>query len=214
MLTLGGTNTYQRRNDLDALRTFAMLLGIVLHAGLSFANVPWVVQDIRKNDEFGIVFAAIHGFRMPLFFVMSGFFTAMLWKKFGLKKFLKHRIRRILFPLLLGLITVIPLQNWIISLALEKTFKYKREIGVTINPESNIWIDAKLGNLNEIDRHLTKGVDINALDRKLGMTPLCWAVSSGQIEAVQFMIQKNAEVDKKNSDGGTPLHCAGRLFLA
>ena len=47
MLTLGGTNTYQRRNDLDALRTFAMLLGIVLHAGLSFANVPWVVQDIQ-----------------------------------------------------------------------------------------------------------------------------------------------------------------------
>ena len=60
MLTLGGTNTYQRRNDLDALRTFAMLLGIVLHAGLSFANVPWVVQDIRKNDEFGIVFAAYY----------------------------------------------------------------------------------------------------------------------------------------------------------
>ena len=217
MPTLGETNTYQRRNDLDALRTFSMLLGIVLHAGLSFANIPWVVQDIQRNDAFGIVFAAIHGFRMPLFFVMSGFFTAMLWKKFGLKKLLKHRIRRILFPLLLGLVTVIPLQNWIISLALEKTFKYKREIGATINPESNIWIDAKLGDLNEIDRHLTKGVDINALDRKLGMTPLCWAVSSGQIEAVQFMIQKNAEVDKKNSDGGTPLHCAaifGRVQLA
>ena len=129
MLTLGGTNTYQRRNDLDALRTFAMLLGIVLHAGLSFANVPWVVQDIQQNDAFGILFAAIHGFRMPLFFVMSGFFTAMLWKKFGLKKLLKHRIRRILVPLLLGLITVIPLQNWIIGLALEKSkpsFKNKK----------------------------------------------------------------------------------------
>ena len=216
MLTLGGTNTYQRRNDLDALRTFAMLLGIVLHAGLSFANVPWVVQDIQQNDAFGILFAAIHGFRMPLFFVMSGFFTAMLWKKFGLKKLLKHRIRRILVPLLLGLITVIPLQNWIIGLALEKTFKHKREMGANRNPESNIWIDAKLGNLNGIDRRLTKGIDINALDRKLGITPLCWASSSGQIEAVQFMIQKNAEVNRKNSDGGTPLHCAaifGRIQL-
>ena len=216
MLTLGETNAYQRRNDLDALRTFAMLLGIVLHAGLSFANVPWVVQDIQRNDVFSILFAAIHGFRMPLFFVMSGFFTATLWKKFGLKKLVKHRIRRILVPLLLGLITVIPLQNWIIGLALEKSFKNKREIGATSNTESNIWIDAKLGNLNGIDRHLTKGVDINALDRRLGITPLCLASSSGEIEAVQFMIQKNAEVNRKNSDGGTPLHCAaifGRIQL-
>ena len=32
--------SYPRRYDLDALRTTAMLLGIVLHAGLSFTPFP------------------------------------------------------------------------------------------------------------------------------------------------------------------------------
>ena len=38
-------SSYLRRYDLDALRATAMLLGIVLHAGLSFTPFPWAVQD-------------------------------------------------------------------------------------------------------------------------------------------------------------------------
>ena len=38
-------SSYPRRYDLDALRATAMLLGIVLHAGLSFTPFPWAVQD-------------------------------------------------------------------------------------------------------------------------------------------------------------------------
>ena len=73
-------SSYPRRYDLDALRATAMLLGIVLHAGLSFTPFPWAVQDTQQSDFFGLLFAAIHGFRMPVFFVLSGFFTAMLWR--------------------------------------------------------------------------------------------------------------------------------------
>ena len=63
-----------RRYDLDALRAAAMLLGILLHAGLSFAPLfPWPVQDERQSGIYGLLFAAIHGFRMPVFFVLSGF---------------------------------------------------------------------------------------------------------------------------------------------
>ena len=69
---------FARRSDLDALRAVAMLLGIVLHASLSFFPSFWIVTDRRQDPAFGIVFSAIHGFRMPLFFVMSGFFSAML----------------------------------------------------------------------------------------------------------------------------------------
>ena len=36
-------NILSRRYDLDALRATAMLLGIVLHAGLSFTPFPWPV---------------------------------------------------------------------------------------------------------------------------------------------------------------------------
>jgi hypothetical protein len=58
-----------RRHDLDALRAFAMLLGIGLHSALSFFQVPWPVQDIHQHKFFGIFMQAVHGFRMPLFFL-------------------------------------------------------------------------------------------------------------------------------------------------
>jgi fucose 4-O-acetylase-like acetyltransferase len=80
-LPVSGSLTIPRRADLDAVRAFAMLLGIALHAGLSFATIPWIVQDSRQNEWFNLFFEAIHGFRMPLFFLVSGFFTAMIWRR-------------------------------------------------------------------------------------------------------------------------------------
>src|SRR5262245_47305087 len=97
-----------RRHDLDALRALAMLLGIALHAGLSLTPFPWVVQDTRQTEWLGLFFAAVHGFRMPLFFLVSGFFTAMLWKRRGIAALLKQRTRRIFLPCMLGLVTIVP----------------------------------------------------------------------------------------------------------
>ena len=80
-----------------------MLLGIVLHASLSFFPSFWIVTDRRQSPGFGIVFSAIHGFRMPLFFVMSGFFSAMLLRRRGRGSLVKHRFLRVFLPLLLGM---------------------------------------------------------------------------------------------------------------
>ena len=44
-----------------------MLLGIVLHAALSFAPIPWAVKDSQQSDFYYVLFAGIHGFRMPLY---------------------------------------------------------------------------------------------------------------------------------------------------
>ena len=50
-----------RRHDLDALRGFAILLGIVLHASVSFIpDFPWLVEDEQQSDGFYFLFAAIH----------------------------------------------------------------------------------------------------------------------------------------------------------
>ena len=40
---------------------------------------------------------------MQLFFLISGFFTAMLWRKQGLRKLFKHRAKRILVPLIIAM---------------------------------------------------------------------------------------------------------------
>jgi peptidoglycan/LPS O-acetylase OafA/YrhL len=114
----GSSLSDPRRHDLDALRAMAMLLGIALHAALAFVPIGWIVQDNQQHEAFGLLTAAIHGFRMPLFFMMSGFFTAMLWRKRGLHALLQHRFRRIFLPLLLGVLTIVPLMNLLYGLPL------------------------------------------------------------------------------------------------
>ena len=111
--------TQQRRHDLDALRASAMLLGITYHVALSFAaGFPWLVQDRRQGEGYLLFEYVAHGFRLPLFFLISGFFTAMLWRRRGVKALIAHRFRRILLPCLLGLITVVPVMFVVVGLAL------------------------------------------------------------------------------------------------
>ncbi len=206
-------NSYPRRYDLDALRAAAMLLGIALHAGLSFTPFPWPVQDERQSDFFGLLFAAIHGFRMPVFFVLSGFFTAMLWRGRGLKPVLSHRLRRVLLPFLLGLVTIVPAVNWISGWAIASAF----EANAAKAAEDTIWDAAKNGDLAAIERHLQDEADINGIDLASGQTPLVWAALVGQLEAVNWLLQNGAAVNGRTKDGGTPLHAAaflGRVQVA
>ena len=44
-------NSSTRRHDLDALRAIAMLLGIVLHAALSFAPIPVVGSGFTAKRD-------------------------------------------------------------------------------------------------------------------------------------------------------------------
>src|SRR3954447_16976070 len=108
----------ERRSDLDALRAGAMLLGIVLHASMSFFPSFWMVADRRQDPGFGILFSAIHGFRMPLFFVMCGFFSAMLLHRRGRGSLAKHRFQRVFLPLVVGMFTIVPLTVGMSTLAI------------------------------------------------------------------------------------------------
>ncbi len=116
----GSKSNVVRIHDLDALRGFAMLLGIFLHAAIFLIpGDSWPVQDPWANtvpanrNFYGVVMFGIHGFRMPLFFLLSGFFTAVLWTQRGLRRLLDHRMKRIGLPLALGTITVIPVTQWV-----------------------------------------------------------------------------------------------------
>lgn len=90
-----------------------MLLGIVLHAFLFLIPDAWPIQHPDPpGDLYWIALNAIHGFRMPVFFLLSGFFTAMLWERRGLRQLALHRGKRIALPLALCCVTVIPVNSW------------------------------------------------------------------------------------------------------
>jgi peptidoglycan/LPS O-acetylase OafA/YrhL len=90
-----------------------MMLGIVLHAAwLYMASPPPtmpIITDRNNSLVFDVIFAFIHSFRMPTFFVLAGFFTALLVEKRGIAGAFKDRARRVLAPLAAGIVTILPL---------------------------------------------------------------------------------------------------------
>ena len=105
-------STAKRYHDLDALRAFAMLLGILLHGLLSFIGLDfWPAQDVNQSEYYFLPFMFIHGFRMSLFFFVSGFFTMMMWQKRGTAWLLVHRFKRIVLPFFVFGFLIFPMLN-------------------------------------------------------------------------------------------------------
>ncbi|MFN8080114.1 MAG: acyltransferase family protein [Kineosporiaceae bacterium] len=106
-----------RFHDLDALRAFAMLSGIALHAAVPF--IPYWHEGDTGAGFLGGLFLVLHGFRMPLFFILSGFFTTMLWRSRGTRELLRHRMRRVALPFGLAILTILPAVGWTLATGLE-----------------------------------------------------------------------------------------------
>jgi glucan biosynthesis protein C len=90
-----------------------MLLGLVLHSATSFTATPleqaWPYQDRSTSALFDLIVFFIHLFRMPVFFVVAGFFAAMLYYRDGAGAFAANRARRVLLPLILFWVPIFPL---------------------------------------------------------------------------------------------------------
>jgi glucan biosynthesis protein C len=100
-----GSATPERLHALDAVRGFALLLGIVFHATLSFLPAPtriWIIQDSHPSMTLAVLFFAIHVFRMTTFFLVAGFFAHMSFHRRSAWGFVKDRLQRIAVPLLVG----------------------------------------------------------------------------------------------------------------
>ncbi|MFC3093847.1 hypothetical protein DRW07_10235 [Alteromonas sediminis] len=105
-------STSPKRIDyLDASRAFALILGIVFHASLSFIPVfiGWAVMDVSTSWITAIFATISHSFRLELFFLIAGFFSHMTFHRDGSKRFLKSRVIRIAIPLIIGWFILRPL---------------------------------------------------------------------------------------------------------
>lgn len=90
----------ERFHALDALRAGALLLGVAMHASMSFWPVPfWPIPDTHTSQSLFTFFLGSHIFRMSLFFMIAGFFAHMMLHKRGPGGFVKDRLKRIALPL-------------------------------------------------------------------------------------------------------------------
>ena len=100
-----------RLDYLDAVRSFALILGIIFHASLSFMPIfiGWAVMDISTSDFVSIFIMINHSFRMELFFLIAGFFSHMKFHQQGVRDFITSRFVKILIPFVIGWFLLRPL---------------------------------------------------------------------------------------------------------
>jgi fucose 4-O-acetylase-like acetyltransferase len=95
----------ERFHSFDALRASALLLGIVLHATMSFLvgfrELRFPIADVSQSLTLEVFFFVVHMFRMMLFFLVAGFFARLLMQRLGTGGFTKNRLRRVGLPLLI-----------------------------------------------------------------------------------------------------------------
>ena len=87
-----------RFHSLDFLRAFALLMGVLLHVLMLFLE-PFDGSEPRLGAS--IVFIWIHTWRMPLFMLLAGFFTALSLSKRNTGNYAFNRLIRLGVPLLL-----------------------------------------------------------------------------------------------------------------
>ncbi len=89
----------ERFHALDALRAFVLLLGVVYHAALSFVlpqDGTWAVGVAEPSVPLWWFIYYAHSFRMEAFFLLAGFFAALVVQRRGAAAFLRDRAQRIL----------------------------------------------------------------------------------------------------------------------
>jgi len=95
----------QREYFLDSIRAWLMLLGIPFHISLIYSSHVWHVNSAESSWWLTLFNDFIHSFRMQVFFVISGYFSYMLFLRYPLKRWWKVRVERVGIPML----TAIPL---------------------------------------------------------------------------------------------------------
>ena len=198
-----------------------MLLGLVLHGILSFSGVPiWPAMDVRSEPEVILpMIGWIHGFRMQLFFLVSGFFTAMMWRKRGGRALVKQRLLRIGIPLVAGSFVLVPtmmvLGAWGGDVIAERAEMRPEESKARPKVEEGDrnaerksdkglqWL-VLTGNQTLVKVTLNRGGDVNGKDDS-GTPLLTLAALADDGEMIELLIERGADIEGRGADGGTAL---------
>ncbi len=102
----------ERIHSLDSLRAVMMLLGIVLHSTEPYSlgeDAFWPKDPGATHGSLNYIFGIIHIFRMPIFFMVAGFFASLLFYERGPRLMAKNRISRVVLPFAVFLLILHPI---------------------------------------------------------------------------------------------------------
>lgn len=130
---------------LEYLRVFATFLVVVLHAAIAYLvwkmpGLAWPVHDTHPSVIVDVIFWAVQGFIMPVFFLMSGIAAALLLEKKSPKEFIDHRRKRLFYPLLFGIVVILPLDlyTWVLGWVSEGRYSFRKLQSLKVSPEDGV----------------------------------------------------------------------------
>jgi hypothetical protein len=114
---------HERRTDLDWIRV-AVFAGLILyHVGLVYAPwSPYYMKSAYSHEAVEVLLLLTHPWRMSLLFLISGASTRFMFERRTPGRLGAERSVRLLPPLLLGFVLLIPLQHYFTML---KTTPYR-----------------------------------------------------------------------------------------
>ncbi|MHA7056542.1 acyltransferase family protein [Aquimarina sp. M1] len=132
-----------RRYDLDWLRVIVFGLLIFYHVGMFFVPWGWHIKNniIYNWIQWPMLF--LNQWRLPILFVISGMGTFYALSYRNLWQFNIERVKRLLIPLLFGMLVIVPPQIYFERLATDQFsgsyFSFlTTEAFIGIYPEGNI----------------------------------------------------------------------------
>jgi ankyrin repeat protein len=90
---------------------------------------------------------------------------------------------------------------------IETTISEQAEVSIK-EPENNIWVSAKKGDIESIRQHIAFGTDLNSIGSRRDETALIISACQGHVEIVQLLINEGVDLDIQNDEGVTAQFCA------
>lgn len=113
MHALASQTAPERYLDLDWIRIGAFLILIFYHIGMFYVPWDWHVKSPRTLDWLQPVMALTNPWRLTILFIVSGAATRFMADKATVGRFARSRAMRLLPPLAVGMLVIVPPQTWL-----------------------------------------------------------------------------------------------------
>ena len=111
-MTTNTASTGPRLYFLDWIRIFAFILLVFYHTGMYYVTWDWHVKSPFASDAIEPLMMLSSPWRLGLLFMISGVASAFMLKKIRLGAFVGQRSKRLLIPLIFGMIVIVPPQSY------------------------------------------------------------------------------------------------------
>ena len=103
----------QRLTELDWLRVILIFAVFIHHVLMPFNGDNWHIMNNESSKLLDDIMVYFEQFRLPILFFISGAGAVILLSKISAKKFAADKLLRLLIPLIIGMLLVVPPQSYI-----------------------------------------------------------------------------------------------------